>query len=345
MHRKTNSGHQGGSALAQSRFLTHTLVLLAAALIPILTAFDRLHTDAVYGANPSLPLTSVKATHVDDVVLSSGGYIMKVSASTADTPARRDVTYYTMKPGDTVANVAGRFGLTVDTLRWANNILDPSGVTQGHRIIIPPVNGILVKVAADTQLNALAVQYHVNVQDIIDFNLIRDPGNLKPGTMLMLPDGVGPPLDSPAVGKRTIKTVTWNRFGRPVTTFSVTYSSSSPPTYTSSGTVAGSGGKFPYGYCTWWVAHKRFVPWNGDAWSWWYNAQQFGFAEGQFPQVGAIMVQGISWSSPVGHVAYVESVNPDGSFTVSEMNYGRWGVVDYRTIKSTAGLDLLGFIY
>jgi surface antigen len=47
----------------------------------------------------------------------------------------------------------------------------------------------------------------------------------------------------------------------------------------------------------------------------------------------------------VGHVAYVESVNADGSFTVSEMNYGGWGRVDYRTIKSTAGLDLLGFIY
>jgi surface antigen len=44
-------------------------------------------------------------------------------------------------------------------------------------------------------------------------------------------------------------------------------------------------------------------------------------------------------------VAYVESVNRDGSFTVSEMNYGRWGVVDFRTITSLVGLDLLGFIY
>ncbi|HEY8678937.1 MAG TPA: CHAP domain-containing protein [Candidatus Dormibacteraeota bacterium] len=320
-------------------------MLLAAALIPILTAFDRLHTDAVYGANPSPSITAIKATHIDDVVLTQGGFIMKVSASTTDAPTRRDVVYYTMKPGDTVENVAGRFGLTVDTLRWANNILDVTGVTQGHRIIIPPVNGILVKAKADTQLSALAIQYHVNVQDIIDFNLLRDPGALKPGTFLMLPDGVGPPLDSPGGGKHTIKSVTWNRFGRPVTTFSVTYSApASPPSY-SSAAVSGSGGKFPYGYCTWWVAHKRFVPWSGDAWQWWFNAQQFGFAEGQVPQVGAIMVGGISWSSPVGHVAYVESVNPDGSFTVSEMNYGRWGVVDYRTIKSTAGLDLLGFIY
>jgi peptidoglycan DL-endopeptidase CwlO len=87
------------------------------------------------------------------------------------------------------------------------------------------------------------------------------------------------------------------------------------------------------------------VPWGGNAWEWWYQARQYGFAEGQVPKVGAIMVQGITAWSPVGHVAYVESVNRDGSFTVSEMNYGRWGVVDFRTITSMQDLDLLGFIY
>src|SRR5207302_9475090 len=108
---------------------------------------------------------------------------------------------------------------------------------------------------------------------------------------------------------------------------------------------AASGGNVPDGHGNWWVGHKRCVPGSGAPWQWWFNARQFGFAEGSLPMVGAIMVQGISWSSPVGHVAYVESVNADGSFTVSEMNYSGWGRVDYRTIKSTAGLDLLGFIY
>lgn len=332
---KTISGNHGGSDLAQSRFLTHTLVLLAAALIPVLTAFDRLHSDTAYGANLSTPSVALRATHVDDVVLSQGGFIMKMSTSSVDTPVRHEVSYYTMKPGDTLQDVAGRFGLTLDTLRWANNIADVTSVTQGMRIVVPPVNGILVKVQPNINLNALAIQYHVNVQDIIDFNLIRDPSRLPVGSFLMLPDGVGPSLDT-GVGKKTVKSVTWNRFGRQVTTYTITYSSAP---------VAGSGGKFPYGYCTWWVAHKRYVPWMGDAWQWWFNARQFGFAEGQIPEVGAIMVQGISWTSPVGHVAYVESVNADGSFTVSEMNYAGWGRVDYRTIKSTAGLDLLGFIY
>jgi len=141
-------------------------------VIPVLTAFDRLHTDTAYGANPA-PSVLLRTTHVDDVVLSQGGFIMKMSTSSADATVRRDVTYYTIKPGDTVQDVAGRFGLTVDTLRWANNLADITSVVAGGRLVVPPVNGILVKVQSDTQIHALAIQYHVNVQDIVDFNLLR----------------------------------------------------------------------------------------------------------------------------------------------------------------------------
>ena len=114
------------------------------------------------------------------------------------------------------------------------------------------------------------------------------------------------------------------------------------------GPVTGASNGFSYGYCTWWVAHKRYVPWRGNAAQWWWNARSFGYAEGSAPRTGAIMVMGYSGSSPQGHVAYVESVNPNGSFLVSEMNWwgvpgGGWGRVDYRTVSSMAGV--LGFIY
>lgn len=111
---------------------------------------------------------------------------------------------------------------------------------------------------------------------------------------------------------------------------------------------AAGGNGFSYGYCTWWVAQKRYVPWRGDAAQWWWNARAFGYAEGAAPRAGAIMVMGVSGSSPDGHVAYVESVNPGGSFVVSEMNWwgvpgGGWNRVDYRTVTSMRGI--LGFIY
>jgi len=116
----------------------------------------------------------------------------------------------------------------------------------------------------------------------------------------------------------------------------------------SSAPASGATNGFSYGYCTWWVAHKRPIPWRGNAYQWWWNARAFGFAEGATPRPGAVMVMGISGTSPQGHVAYVESVNPNGSFLVSEMNWwgvpgGGWNRVDYRTVSSMAGV--LGFIY
>jgi surface antigen len=97
------------------------------------------------------------------------------------------------------------------------------------------------------------------------------------------------------------------------------------------------------------VAHRRSIPWRGNAAQWWWNARPFGYAEGSVPRVGAIMVMGAGGSaSSVGHVAYVERVNANGTFVVSEMNWwgvagGGWDRVDYRTVTSMRGI--LGFIY
>lgn len=98
---------------------------------------------------------------------------------------------------------------------------------------------------------------------------------------------------------------------------------------------------FSFGYCTWYVATKRYVPWFGNAIEWWPNARAYGFPEGQTPRVGAIMV---TRESGFGHVAYVEAVNGDGSWTVSEMNFTAWDVVDRRTIRP-GQVPLVGFIY
>ncbi len=104
---------------------------------------------------------------------------------------------------------------------------------------------------------------------------------------------------------------------------------------------ASAGNHFAYGYCTWYVANRRPIPWFGNAIEWWPNARAYGYAEGQTPQVGAVMV---TRESGAGHVAYVESVNGDGSWTVSEMNYVAWGVVSRRTLRPGQA-PVVGFIY
>jgi surface antigen len=44
-------------------------------------------------------------------------------------------------------------------------------------------------------------------------------------------------------------------------------------------------------------------------------------------------------AGPLGHVAFVENVAPDGTWTISEMNFKGWDEVDSRTMKSKMAAD------
>lgn len=85
-------------------------------------------------------------------------------------------------------------------------------------------------------------------------------------------------------------------------------------------------------WCTDYVHMKRpDVPIYGNAgYNWISAAQASGKATGSTPQAGAIAVM-------PGHVAYVESVNADGSYVVSEMGWNyQAGVYNIRTVQPGA---------
>lgn len=102
-----------------------------------------------------------------------------------------------------------------------------------------------------------------------------------------------------------------------------------------------SGNRFPFGYCTYYVAQRRPIPWSGNAITWLSGARSYGFATGDIPQVGAIVVT--SEGGSAGHVAYIDAVNGD-QITISEMNYRGFGVISSRTISSSYGA-IKGYIY
>ena len=88
-----------------------------------------------------------------------------------------------------------------------------------------------------------------------------------------------------------------------------------------------SGNSYTPGYCTWYVANKRYVPPGlGNANTWASRAPGKGLTVSDLPMKGAI-----AWASYIGglgHVAYVEEVYDGGnSALISEMNMnGRWSL-------------------
>lgn len=95
------------------------------------------------------------------------------------------------------------------------------------------------------------------------------------------------------------------------------------------------------GNCTWYVASRLPVPNSmGNANNWAYSASIAGLSVSNVPRVGSVaQTAGDSW---LGHVAIVESINTDGSFIISEMNYQGYDLVDSRT---TTTAEFPNFIY
>ena len=316
----------GGSRLhTASRYLTHALVLVTTIALPSITL----------GTHPSSgPVIASLAADRPQAV--NRGFILKPAVATP-APARPEIHGYAVQPGDTLLGIADKFGISLDTLRWANGISDVNGlIAIDQKLMIPPVNGVLVTVKDGDSLAALATKYQVPASAIQEYNLLRDPESLPAGTQLMIPDGIGAAMPAPAPAPAPVAAAA-----------PASVPAAAPVRHPSGSTVTGiqrysgvGNAHFPYGYCTWYVSTRRSVPWMGDAHAWYGNAQSYGYPTGKTPRAGAIMV---TWESWWGHVAYVESV--DGAcWTVSEMNYRGYGIVDTRHI-CPGQVPLIGFIY
>ena len=62
-------------------------------------------------------------------------------------PRRETIELYTVRPGDTLWSIADRFGLNASTVVWANKLTNADLLAVGQTLVIPPVNGVIHRVA------------------------------------------------------------------------------------------------------------------------------------------------------------------------------------------------------
>ncbi|HEY8801669.1 MAG TPA: LysM peptidoglycan-binding domain-containing protein, partial [Candidatus Dormibacteraeota bacterium] len=142
------------------------------------------------------------AVNAQAVVVSEGGTVGDVSLGRYSTiikplsipttaPISHQAFSYTVAPGENLAAIAAKYGVTVSQIRWSNtNLISSETVATGDHLVIPPVPGIVVTAKASDTFETLATQYSVDAQAIIDFNRLRST-QLTAGTTLVVPGGVG----------------------------------------------------------------------------------------------------------------------------------------------------------
>ena len=111
-------------------------------------------------------------------------------ADVIDNGENAPTSVYIVQPGDSVALVSKRFGISENTLRFANGMKKTDVLHRGDILLILPVTGIKYTVKSGDTLNSIAKKYKLvpeEFADMLDYNNLEASSALTIGDQLILP--------------------------------------------------------------------------------------------------------------------------------------------------------------
>ena len=124
---------------------------------------------------------------------------IRIPAGLVPLEAPGERLYYVVQQGDLVSALADRFGVTLAQIKEANPLVDLDQVPVGLRLVIPvpadtvagPVSaydGLAYSVQPGDTLNAIALRYSVDPDELVLLNELASADELQVGQILRLPD-------------------------------------------------------------------------------------------------------------------------------------------------------------
>lgn len=251
------------------------------------------------------------------------------------------IVQYTIQTGDTLAKLSDRYDVSVEAIAWANDMSTKDLLKPGATIKIPPISGVIHKVAKGDTISEIATRYDIASGDIVRINKLKDSASIRVGMELIIPGAVKKTLTvaKQDVAVKTSSKPTSNTKIAPVLKENT---SGIKDRYAVSYTGLGRG--FAPGNCTWYVAQYKTVSWRGNANQWLRNAKAAGVKTGKNPVPWAIVqLSGRGYNRYYGHVGIVADVTDD-HIIVKDMNYrGLYEVTIRKIPRDDVTID--GYIY
>lgn len=138
-----------------------------------------------YGEGPTEP--SLSST-LDGSIFKQSSPLTIASADNA----RLETATYVVKSGDNPWLIAASFGITINTLLWANSLAEDEYIKPGDELLVLPVSGVRYKAKAGDTILSIAKKFKGDLQKILDFNHLGPDGSIVEGDYLIIPDGEMP---------------------------------------------------------------------------------------------------------------------------------------------------------
>jgi len=133
------------------------------------------------------------------IITQEGSAILKPPMTPGFTGGRpqNKIECYIVQEGDTIGEIAERFGVSVTTLLWENELSAKSVIKPGKKLTILPVSGLSHKIEKGDTLEGIAKKYEVEMEKIIEFNKLASANDIKPNEILIIPGGKKPAPPKP----------------------------------------------------------------------------------------------------------------------------------------------------
>lgn len=135
--------------------------------------------------NPKLAV-AVPSNIVAGVALASDSNPM---ADGARKVSSDQISVYVVREGDTLSQIADMFEVSINTIRWANDMTGKSTIHPGQTLVILPVTGIRHTVKKGDTVQSIAKKYKGDADEIFSYNGFDEDVKLTVGQEVVVPDG------------------------------------------------------------------------------------------------------------------------------------------------------------
>lgn len=136
---------------------------------------------------------------VNEGALVSSGPVGADVIATSKTSAG-EISVYTVRANDTLSHIAEMYGVTANTILWANDLTRASSIREGQTLIILPIAGVRHTVKRGDTINSIAKNYDGSAEEILAYNELSSKDGLVVGSVVVVPGGAI--HTAPAISKK-----------------------------------------------------------------------------------------------------------------------------------------------
>ncbi|MDP3901765.1 MAG: M23 family metallopeptidase [bacterium] len=141
-----------------------------------------------YNFSDGLELVSGSQEPVSFILVDSSSLLSSANPLSNLLPNRDGLMIYKIQEGDSLSKIAANFGISLNTILWANRDLG-SVIRPGQEIIVLPISGVTHRVQEGDTLDSISNLYGVDVGQIMEANPRTTNGNIASISSLIIPGG------------------------------------------------------------------------------------------------------------------------------------------------------------